>query len=622
MGGFASLLKPLMAKGLDTAAPALEHGGDLWSKYGASMDTVMRSHPAGTVVADYMQDFVKTREQAFQKLEAPAKKLWDGIGKDSKLGTQINPNKESIGDIHQKLDAQGHPLAQHSKQLIMQNLDKSGQSKNADLTLQQLSSANHAQANLMARSTVLGPNSENIIPAVEELFRSKEPKDNALGQLVIDSVSNITKDTITQRGAPVSGVKSDIFKAFQTKNKVNAKYGTGVPDLELPKTGATYTETSKPEAAARGFLVNRMADMAAIPHLSMLGNISSAPMKAIVQGITSLGDKDLKELVQASGLLAQTQHAIFDNQLRGSSSLLGKIVGKDAGSLFYNATHMPLFNMLRLHQLSLGASVGYHSAIMWGEAAAKGDKRAIAELREMRLDPQSIVERGGKLTDEELKTAMFHYGNNKFFVARPMDQSLRANSNFYMRSATMFHKTINSQYYFMKNELMKMYKAGDIKGIAQFAGTLGILFPAVAPWIKSATILARTASPSQAQGELQKNYSNLSGANGFGNFAESYIDMLSYIGGFGIYHSYVQAAYHDRLATAAIGPMIGEGLTVAQDAISATKTNKQGTHNLAPIGRDAASMSVPVVGKWLGYKLFPTAQKGESKTGRHSRKRR
>lgn len=619
MGGFAGLLKPIVE---DATKSIGDHAPDLWNKYGTSMDTVMRSHPAGAVVADYMQDFVKTREQTFQKLEAPAKKLWDGIGKDSKLGTQINPTKTTIGDMHQHLQGQAHPLTQETRNLLMQNVGKNGQSANADLTLQQLSAANHAQANLMARATVLGPNSENIVPAVEELFRSSEPKDNALGQLVIDSVSNITKDTITQRGAPVSGVKSDIFKAFQTKNKINAKYGTGTPDVDLPDTRPTYTETKLPEEAARGFLVNRMADMAAIPHLSMLGNIASAPMKAIVKGITDLRDKDLKDLVQASGLLAQTQHAMFDNQLRGANSLVGKIAGNSAGSLFYNALHMPLFNMMRLHQLSLGASVGYHSAIMWGEAAVKGDKRAISELREMRLDPQKIVGRGGKLTDDELKTAMFHYGNNKFFVARPMDQSLKANSNFYMRSATMFHKTINSQYYFMKNELSKMYKAGDIKGIAQFAGTLGILFPAVAPWIKSATILARTASPSQAGDEAKKTYSNLSGANGFGNFAESYIDMLSYIGGFGVYHSYVQAAYHDRLATAAVGPMIGEGLTVAQDAVSATKANKSGKHNLAPLGRDAASLSVPVVGKWLGYKLFPTAQQGESKTGRHSRKRR
>jgi len=361
-----------------------------------------------------------------------------------------------------------------------------------------------------------------------------------------------------------------------------------------------------------------MADMATIPHLSMLGNIASAPMKAIVKGITDLRDPDLKALMQASGALAQTQHAMFDNQLRGSTTLVGKILGNSAGSLYYNAFHMPLFNMMRFHQISLGASVGFHSAIEWGAAAAKGDKRAIAELREMRLDPTSIIEHGGKLSDDELKTAMFHYANNKFFVSRPMDQSLRANSNVYMRSATMFHKTINSQYYFMKNELMKMAKTGDYKGIAQFAGTLGILFPMVAPWIKSATILARTASPQQAGDELKKNYTNLNPwtTPGFGDFSASYIDMLSYIGGVGVYLSYAQAAHHDRFHAAMMGPLFGEIGTVGQDAYNAAfSPNKQGKHNLKPLGRDAAELSVPVVGKWLGYKLFPTKTTKAPKPG-------
>src|SRR5580698_2545839 len=115
MGGFSSVLKPLVE---DATKSIGEHAPDLWNKFGTSMDTVMKSHPAGAVVADYMQDFVRTREQTFQKLEAPAKKLWDGIGKDSSLGTQINPVKDTIGDMHQKLSAQGHPLAQHTKDLI------------------------------------------------------------------------------------------------------------------------------------------------------------------------------------------------------------------------------------------------------------------------------------------------------------------------------------------------------------------------------------------------------------------------------------------------------------------------------------------------------------------------
>lgn len=625
MGGFASLLKPLLSGAADKATPAIEHSSDLWNTYGTSMKTVADSsgHPAAKMVADSWQDFAKVREEAFDKLQKPALKLWDAVGKDAKAGTIVNPAKDTIGDMHQKLSSAGHSFSQHTRDLLLQNVDKTGQSLNADHTLQSLQWQNHAQANLMARTTVFGPNSENLIPAIEELFSSKEPKDNALGQFLIDSTSNITRDLTKQRGAPVSKVKSDVFKAFQNKNKLNAKYETGADPLKLPDTSATYTDSKAPERAIRSFMVNRMADMAFIPHLSMMGNIASAPMKSIVDGVLGLKDKDFQGLLQASAALAQTQHSMFDNQLRGANSLVGKIAGNSAGALYYNAFHMPLFNMMRFHQISLGASVGYHSAIEWGAAAAKGDKRAIAELAEMRLDPAKIVKNGGKLTDDELKTAMFHYANNKFFISRPMDQSLGSNATAFNRSATMFHKTINSQYYFMKGELQKMAKAEDYKGIAQFAGTLGILFPMVAPWIKSATILARTASPQESGDDLKKSYSNLSGMNGFGNFASSYIEMLSYIGGFGIWHSYLQAAAHDRLMTAAAGPIAGEIITTGQDAIKgAFFPNKQGKHNLKPLARDALSMSVPVVGKWLGYKLFPTKPSNAPKSNRRPRRSR
>lgn len=616
MGSFGGALANLAEKAVG------EEGANLFRKFGTSMDMVARSHPAGAVVADYWKDFTQSRQKAFMQLEAPSKRIYDAIGKDSKLQGLINTKRDSIADIHQILKSVGHPLTSEADNLLSQRVGKGGQLLNANLTLQEHSFHNNAQANLMASATVFGPNYENLAPSFEDLLSSQNPREVALGQFLADSTSMITRDTTSFRGAPVSKTKMALNTYFEKKQKLQEKFGLGTKDYSKLSTGATYTPTSDIERGIKGFLVNRMADFAAIPHLSMLGNISSAPMQAIVKGITSLGDKDLQDLKLASGILAQSQHAIFDKQLRGANSFIGQKLGRDIGTLYYNAFHMPFFDMMRLHQISLGASVGYHSALQWGKGAVQGNKRAIEELTQMRLPVQDIIKRGGELTNEELQTAMFHYANDKFFVDKPEDSSLGANSNVFMRSATMFHRTINSQYYFMRNEMQKLIKAGDTKSIAQFAGTMLALFPAVAPFIRSATILGRTASPEKAWDDVKQSYTNLSGAGGFGNFASSYIDMLSYIGGFGIYHSYVQAAYHDRLATAAVGPLFGEGLTLGQDAINALKTNKSGDRNLRPLGRDLATLSIPVVGKWLGYKLFPTVSEERANAPKRRRGRK
>jgi hypothetical protein len=617
MGGFGSALGSFAEKAgkaliehLSEGVP--EHTGDLYKKLGRNMDSVLRTHPAGVTVADYVKDYTQIREMTFQKLEEPAKALWDGIGKDSQAKGLVNPAKDTIEEMHNKLGP-AHPLAKHTGQLINQSVSKNGTSTNAGLTLKELSYQNHAQANLSARTQVFGPNSENLLPSVEELLTSKKASDNALGHFIMDSVSTITRDATQFRGARVSQIKMDVRSAFEKKNKLNAKYETGAARLpaEVIKTDAPYTKTSPIERVAKSAIVQRLAPFSAIPHLTMIGNLSSAPLKAMYDGMLQLGDKEFKEHLLASGLLNNTMHSMFEKQLEGASGIIGKTLGNDAGSLFYNATHLPLFDQMRFHQLSLTASVGYHSAIMWGKAAVEGDKRAIAELRQMRLDPEEIVKREGQLTESELRTAMFHFGNDRMFVARPQDSSLYASSNVFMRSATMFHKTINSQFNFMNQELLKLARAGDWKSIAQFAGTLGVLIPSVAPYIKSLSTLARTGSVDKAKEDLDTTYGNLKGNAGLSKQALSYIEMLSYVAGIGTYHSYVQAADHDRLATAAAGPLMGIPITLLQDILKGVQSGR--AEGFKAVGRDVAPLAVPVVGKWLGYKLFPAkTAKGKS----------
>lgn len=619
MGGFIQGTEQLFKAGLEKTLSS-EAGSKLWEFTGNKEDLKVLG-PSAAAVMDMDAALPAARQKIFAQLDAPVQKLWKGIQEDSALRNAHDYKTATIRDIHSDLVLRQHPLAQHTQQILQQNVSKAGVSNNANHTLEMLGIQNKLQSERMASDAVLGPQMQNVVPHIQDLYESpNQPQDKATADLLLRVISNDSRDTIESGGRPASRVALTVKKAFQKENAYRLKYGGGAP-LALPRTEATYSKTGNVERGLHAFMVNRLASLAALPHIPMFGNLMSAPISAITKGLATMGDQQIRDLSTASGILAKTQHSMFYNDLLGRTGQAAKVLGPAPATFFYKLFHMPMFNMIRFHQLSLSAAVGYHSAIDWAAQAVNGNKRALAELAEMQLNPQKIIARGGKLTDEEMKQAMFHFVNNRMFIDRLQDRALYANVNPFMRSAGMFHSVITSQFSFMQREIWKMVKAGDIKGLAQFTGTLGILFPLAIPWLHAAEVYGRTLSAQQALNAKSQDYKGLLHPSGAGEFTRTYADMLSYIGGFGVFHSLIKSAWGDRLAATALGPIIGSAVTTAQDVVNATtKPTKTGKHNWNPVGRDISEYSVPIVGKWAGHKFFPTL--AEQKEGAISRAQR
>lgn len=608
-------------------------GKDVWEFVG-SKESIRSLHPHAAAVMDLDSAFIAQRNKAYQKLQEPVQKLWEGIKQDPQLTNALDYKKATMRDIHSQLAAMGHPATQHASQVLQQNLHpKSGVSLNADHTFEMMGIQNKLQSNRLASDTVFGPHMQNVIPYIQDLYETKDPRDKSVADLLMRVVSNDSHDTFKSGGSPKSRMAFEIRQAFMKENKARRKTGVGGPQLDLPSTEATYTQQSQRERQLHSFMVNRLASLAAIPHLPMFGNLASSPFSAIVKGLSTMGDQDIKDLSTASGLLANTMHSMFFNDLMGRTGMTSKVVGKGPGAFLYKMFHMPMFNTVRMWQLSLSASVGYHSATDWAAMAVKGSKIGIERLKEFKLDPQQIISQGGKLTDEQMQQAMFHFVNNRMFIDRPMDRALLANKNPFFRSASMFHSIVSSQSRFIRRELSTMYKAGDVKGIAQFAGTLGVLFPALMPWLHGLEVMGRTASPSSGLEATKKDYAGFSG--GVGSFSMTYLDMLSYLGGFGIWHSLVHSAWGDRLATSLLGPAIGPFAVLAQDTAKALKPGTESKNPFSKrtanpnqkwdaVGRDVSELTVPIVGKWAGHKLFPTLAEeraGQPRFGSRRRRR-
>ena len=570
-------------------------------------DELSRS-PEGMKVKTRLDTFNFKRNQILQSLVKDPDAIHAVIKNDP---AQIH---SSIAQLHQKFTAESNPAAAATERIL------AADPRNAELTTKAYTQKLWGQARMAAHAQVFGENNGNLIGDVMPLYESTDPRDHAHAKAILNIASNQFHDatsinTISKEGFLPdlqqihSKAKLDVKKALVLENKIREIQQLEPLPVDLNKFD-TMNVHEKSNALER-FSSRRaryfLAPMIAINHMSTFFNYSQAPLESIYKGLASAGNDEIKQLADASAILTSQHFSMLSDDLNLEAGKFASMTGKpEVARLYGRIFHNPGFNFIRNAQLKLGAAIGYHSTLYWADQAIRGDKRAFAELKDLGLDPAAIAKRGGKLTDEEKVQAIWKFVNNRTFISRPLDRSLTATRNPWTRMLTLFHGYVTSQQRFMRRELAKMYQAGDYVGIARFAGTVGLLFPAVAPMLKGAEVFARTASPTTAVQGVEQDYATLAHPEDIAGFTSEYIDMLSYFGSWGVMHSFVTAAHGDRLALALLGPTGGDAIRTAQDALNALTTHtKAGTHNIAPLGRDLLQQLVPGGGNIIAHKVFP-----------------
>jgi hypothetical protein len=594
MGGFLSAIGDSLSRGL-------EHTGDVKHDFLDTMQHEIRPNgPTGAVDAGLnkmLQDYTKFRNDNIQQLSKPVDELWNGIKKDPALAKAHDYGTAPLKNIHAQLRATQHPLQAQSTQLM--SMGHGGD------TLKQIYQGIAGKANVAAQAQVFGPDKEFLVPLFYDLYKNPDPTVHSHADALLNIFSSVLHDRRTMQG-DVSETKFQVRKYINKLNKL-------MPDEPLmrgPKDiKPVYEAPSGAERSVHGWLRTLSAPFMAIPHIGTAFNLASTPISMIAKGVFSLKDQQFRQLIEGTGVLASTMHSIMDSDISYRTGATSKLIGSPAASLLQSMLHNPGFHTVRLKQLMLGGAVGYHATIEWAQMAAQGNKRAIREMQEMGLNVKDIIKQGGKLNNDQLKQGIFHYVNNRLFIDKSLERPLMSNANKWMRTATMFHAFVSYQSHFMGREIMKMMKTGDYISLAQYAGTIGILFPVIAPMMKSAEMLLRTGSPSEAMQSMQTDYDTLekgvTGQQVDKNFLYTYVDMLSYLGAYGVYTHMLQAAEGHRLASALAGPLLGIAGTTGQDLVSGAVGSKTGDHNFKPLGRDALRYGIPVAGGALAHQLLP-----------------
>jgi hypothetical protein len=617
MGGLLAPLGEMWAKSLEKEGGI---GSKLMSLVG-NKEWELDISPEGKAIKAQLGEYQRLRSAALGESTKDSKAVLDWHqGSDATRNT-LPLHTATIADLHAHAVKTNHPIQQVTNRIIRRGMNPTtGVSENASLTMAELSVKNRSLARLAGLNGSVGDKMQNVTPLIASLLEHPDPRVQLHGRRVADIVSNEIKDTRTyhEHGGDVtkSSAKVQMNQSINTVNKFRALS----EEKQIPKLNVnpTYTPVSNPERTAQEILRLVQIPFVAIPHIGQYFHLGmSAPLQSVGKALLRMNEDEMHSTLEASGILANTQWDVIHSEILARSGKLARWTNQPtAAEILRKTIHQPGFNYMRLKQLSFAASVGFHSAQFWATNALSGDKRALAELAEMGIDIADVQKQGGKLTEEQLTKGVYHFVNNRLFVNKTIDQSLYGNANFFMRSAFMYHSFVSSEAAYIGRELRKQFKAGDVKGIAQFVGTLGIVFPMVAPMLKSLELLARTGSLQQAQASMQKDYKSLMHPDSFGDFTSTYFDMLAHIGAMGAYYNYTQAIKGSRLANAVVGSMIGMGITDISDSVNAMR-GKSGK----PLGRDLTQM-IPVVGKPLSHRLFPTLKEQKEENPRPSRLRR
>lgn len=563
----------------------------------------MRGTPEGARALQDLDTWTMKKNQLLGDYVKPLKGLADSIKDDPQM------LRKNLTQIDSSLPA-NHPGKPYST--LLMNM---GGFQN--LTPMEINQKMMFEASRQAQIQVFRRNNAGLLQTLMPLFESSDPVMHTHANAMLDIFANQFRDTEIggrgARGLEVSKTKMDIRTALYKENKRRA--GQGLPLLgynpSKMRVGAIYQKQNDLEKLLARRTRFFLAPLIFFPHLATFFNYSWAPLTAIGKTLSTLNDAQLNQLVEASGIFNAIFHSMLDEEIRNSAGVIGRttkpVYGRVAGYVF----HTPGFNLLRKSQLHFGGILGYHSAQYWADAALRGDQRAIEELKEMHIDITALRQRG-HLSPADLQQAIWHFVNNRAFIDRAMDRALTSTRNPWMRLLTMFHGYVMDQQALMRRELHKMLDAGDYKGIARFAGTVGIAFPAIAPMLKSLEVMARNASVQQGYQSLGQDYRELTHPKSARAWMLEYIDMISMFGSIGTFHSYLQAAQNDRLALAVLGPVYGSATRIAQDITNyAIHPSAKGKRNIRPLAKDVLQQTIPG-GNILSNRLFPAKRKRRS----------
>jgi hypothetical protein len=441
----------------------------------------------------------------------------------------------------------------------------------------------HSNAAKYAREQLAGKGDSFLIQTAQGIEKKHGIKS---AQVYADTMAFILKDNTQgqlKNGATtsISTLKSNMMKA-----------GVGLKNADptwFPKTGAEKAVTN---AMYQAFSPLIVIPHATTVFNGLFGSDPATFIKGafhtVAQTLESQPDK-WHALIQ-SGAFAEShiRDAMEYNQFQATGK--PQFTGSGAARIVYKMFHQPGFASLRDMNLLMGANTGKMVAEQAAMDFARNpqDQKLAWVLKEYGLDPQQIIENKGILNGKQTDLAVFRFIDKHYFLDNTLQRSRLLQATPLGRMLGMYHGYVTRQAKLMGNAMFLDFKNQGAGTTLKNLAIGAILFPLLGEGVQ---VVQESVRGQDAIGDLEKDVQNIEGKRGSKLQAETYFKAMGHVAAFGVYQHMLRGALHHSLAETLIGPAFGSGIDLAQDTVGAASNIGKGKHvqkSLEPVERDLA----------------------------------
>jgi hypothetical protein len=320
------------------------------------------------------------------------------------------------------------------------------------------------------------------------------------------------------------------------------------------KTGSSYDVQSRAERAIKDAARTSFLPRVSIPHASQ------AP-------INSLAINGWVASAKAFAEFAKNPQAAFDfSEQSGAQSLeaMHEFINLTKGGSAFRTLVDPLrkvFGFERRWSIAFSAVSGKWAAIDAAKAYTNTQaKWAELQLKVLGLDPQAILQQGGRLALHDMEQAAYRSASEIMGFRSPLETPYGWESNGAARLATLYKHYGFRQAKLIKDAILRAKEAEGWTGVAKISATLGSTFFIAGEMIKAVEDMVSLKQPWNDDEQKGRPIQN------------EFIDGIAHAGGFGIIYSTMRSIRHNDLKGQIVGPIVGSVTQIIQDAV-----NMQGT---------------------------------------------
>jgi hypothetical protein len=294
--------------------------------------------------------------------------------------------------------------------------------------------------------------------------------------------------------------------------------------------------------------------------------------------------------------------------------LTAKFTPNSIGEFIHKNYLLPGMSYVRSFNMVYSSAVGKYEAEHAAQAVIAGGKNRIYganKLADLGINWKNVVQ-NGRLTQDETRVAMARMTQMNVFMESSGARARFTVTSPWGRTLTMFHQYATMEGNLITKKLAdSLMRRHDPLQTAQILTTLGLAFPTAGFFINNVIkgMTGREDHPVDAFTEEEKNY--LEGKD----FGDALL-MIGRMGAGGIWYDYTNAATRNKLAEAALGPVVNAGIELGTDALKANPlTEGGGEHKADQFKRDLLR-DIPSYGYGarLAHELYPTqAQRNAAK---------